>query len=37
MEIKYKNNTKIFRAFCDENRLMILEMLQVVKNVPVNY
>lgn len=28
METKYKNNAKVFKAFCDENRLMILEMLQ---------
>ena len=25
---KYKENAKVFKAFCDENRLMILEMLQ---------
>ena len=25
---KYEENAKIFKAFCDENRLMILEMLQ---------
>lgn len=24
----YERNAKIFKAFCDENRLMILEMLQ---------
>ena len=28
MDTKYKNNAKIFKAFCDENRLMILELLQ---------
>lgn len=28
MENKYKTNAKIFKAFCDENRLMILELLQ---------
>lgn len=28
METKYKNNAKIFRVFCNENRLMILEILQ---------
>ena len=28
MDNKYKNNAKVFKAFCDENRLMILEMLQ---------
>lgn len=28
MENKYQSNAKIFKAFCDENRLMILEMLQ---------
>lgn len=28
MENKYKENAKVFKAFCDENRLMILEMLQ---------
>lgn len=25
---KYEVNAKVFKAFCDENRLMILEMLQ---------
>jgi ArsR family transcriptional regulator len=25
---KHMENAKVFRAFCDENRLMILEMLQ---------
>ena len=25
---KHINNARIFKAFCDENRLMILEMLQ---------
>lgn len=28
METKYKKNIKIFKALCDENRLMILEILQ---------
>lgn len=28
MESKYKDYAIIFKAFCDENRLMILEMLQ---------
>ncbi|MBE6072801.1 MAG: winged helix-turn-helix transcriptional regulator [Clostridium butyricum] len=28
MENRHKNNAKVFKAFCDENRLMILEMLQ---------
>ena len=28
MPNSYKNKAKIFKAFCDENRLMILEMLQ---------
>ena len=28
MENKYAENAKVFKAFCDENRLMILEMLQ---------
>ena len=28
MENKYQANAKVFKAFCDENRLMILEMLQ---------
>ncbi len=28
MENKYAKNALIFKAFCDENRLMILEMLQ---------
>jgi len=25
---KYLDNARVFKAFCDENRLMILEMLQ---------
>jgi len=25
---KYYENAKVFKAFCDENRLMIIEMLQ---------
>ncbi|MBE6072376.1 MAG: winged helix-turn-helix transcriptional regulator [Clostridium butyricum] len=28
MENKYQVNAKVFKAFCDENRLMILELLQ---------
>ena len=28
MENIYTLNSRVFRAFCDENRLMILEMLQ---------
>ena len=28
MENKYLDNARVFKAFCDENRLMILEMLQ---------
>ena len=28
MENKYQANAKVFKAFCDENRLMIIEMLQ---------
>ena len=28
MENKYEANSKVFKAFCDENRLMILELLQ---------
>ncbi len=28
MNSKYANNARVFKAFCDENRLMILEMLQ---------
>jgi len=28
MEKKYENNAKVFKAFCDPNRLMIIEMLQ---------
>ncbi|MDP4153573.1 MAG: metalloregulator ArsR/SmtB family transcription factor [Bacillota bacterium] len=28
MDAKYIENAKVFKAFCDENRLMILEMLQ---------
>lgn len=28
MENKYQADAKVFKAFCDENRLMIIEMLQ---------
>ncbi|MCK9480029.1 MAG: metalloregulator ArsR/SmtB family transcription factor [Firmicutes bacterium] len=28
MENKYQNSAKVFKAFCDENRLILLEMLQ---------
>jgi len=28
MEEKYENNAKVFKALCDSNRLMIIEMLQ---------
>lgn len=28
MSNQYEDNAKVFKAFCDENRLMILEMLQ---------
>ncbi|EHQ88681.1 ArsR family transcriptional regulator [Desulfitobacterium sp. LBE] len=28
MENKYQNNAKVFKALCDPNRLMIMEMLQ---------
>ena len=28
MKDLYKDRAKVFKAFCDENRLMILEMLQ---------
>ncbi|MCM1565239.1 MAG: metalloregulator ArsR/SmtB family transcription factor [Dehalobacter sp.] len=28
MENRYENNAKVFKAFCDPNRLMIIEMLQ---------
>ena len=28
MENKYLDNARVFKAFCEENRLMILEMLQ---------
>jgi ArsR family transcriptional regulator len=28
METKYEHNTKVFKALCDPNRMMILEMLQ---------
>ena len=28
MDDKYLENARVFKAFCDENRLMILEMLQ---------
>lgn len=28
MDNRYKDNAKVFKAFCDENRLQILEILQ---------
>jgi ArsR family transcriptional regulator len=28
MENEYENNARIFKALCDSNRLMIIEMLQ---------
>ena len=28
MKTTYQDNAKVFKAFCDENRLMILELLQ---------
>jgi len=28
MDIKYENQARVFKAFCDPNRLMIIEMLQ---------
>lgn len=28
MENRYRTNAKVFKAFCDENRLQILELLQ---------
>lgn len=28
MATSYQENAKVFKAFCDENRLMILELLQ---------
>lgn len=28
LDRKYEKDAKIFKAFCDENRLMILELLQ---------
>jgi len=28
LENNYSENARTFKAFCDENRLMILEMLQ---------
>ncbi len=28
MDTRHIENAKVFKAFCDENRLMILEMLQ---------
>ena len=28
MENRYLDNARVFKAFCDENRLMVLEMLQ---------
>lgn len=27
MRLKYKENAKVFKAFCDENRLQILDLL----------
>jgi len=32
LENNYSENARIFKAFCDENRLMILEMLQNGEN-----
>ena len=32
MKNEYLKNAKIFTAFCDENRLMVLEMLQAGEN-----
>lgn len=28
MKIKYESEARVFKAFCDPNRLMIIEMLQ---------
>jgi ArsR family transcriptional regulator len=28
LDSEYEKNAKVFKAFCDENRLMILELLQ---------
>lgn len=28
MDNKYENNARVFKAFCDSNRWMIIEMLQ---------
>jgi len=28
MDLQHQANARVFKAFCDENRLMILEMLQ---------
>jgi ArsR family transcriptional regulator len=28
MEMKYENEARVFKAFCDPNRLMIIEILQ---------
>jgi ArsR family transcriptional regulator len=28
LDIKYENEARVFKAFCDPNRLMIIEMLQ---------
>ena len=33
----YLENAKIFKAFCDETRLRVLELLQAAKNAPVCY
>lgn len=36
MESKYENNAKVFKALCDPNRLMIIEMLQNGENCACN-
>jgi len=35
METTYEKQAKVFKAFCDEKRLGILDYSEAVKNVPV--
>ncbi|MEG0292098.1 MAG: metalloregulator ArsR/SmtB family transcription factor [Anaerovoracaceae bacterium] len=36
MELKYKEAERIFKAFCDENRVRILELLQTGEKCACN-
>ena len=37
MRNNYTETAAIFKAFCDENRIRILEMLQTGENAPANF